>query len=218
MKPETVTETMNDPAFTPEQLPELWQQAVERTAGEPAGEPITGRALKDRWRNGIEAMYLRCETYLQHTKLALVLSRMPDSAWCETVPVMNHAIGLLKQAAPEQIQQALAHNKEDPGSWWLIYDDILRYATVEQLTGAVIAQLPWNNRMADWATKQETGTTEHDLRRRHIVEQIQQQLLGGNKHAWDVFCGIAEHGTPIDENAELALAIEHQHRPTTHRA
>ena len=207
-----LTKTMGHPSFTAEQLPKLWQQ-ITNADGRLPREGSRWRS----WGDGIEALYSRCETYPQYAAIAGVLSWMPDSAWCETVAVLNQARELLEQATPEQLQQALAHNQEDPGTWWLIYDDVLRYATVEQLTGAVIEQLPWDNRMADWAIIQEAKTTEHDRRRRHIVDQIQQRLLGGNKNAWTVFLGIVETGNRIGETSELAAAVANQttNRPAT---
>ena len=225
---ETITATMEDSAFTAEQLPGLWQQI--EAAGLAGGEPVT-RALsmddvvwqqieaanradadptRSVWRKGIEAMYRRCDTYPQHTQLAITLAAMPADAWHTPGRAVNHAINLLKQATPEQLIQALEHERQHPDAWWTVHSHLLIqwHVTAEQLTGPVIEQLLWSDRLHEYATTAEPPNTERDAWRR-IIEHIQQQLLGGNENAWDVFLDIADPGTPIGDIAAVAAAIEH---------
>ena len=208
---QTITETMERPEFTPEQLPELWQQAVE------PGGIRAGRV--GAWNDGIETMYRRCETYPQHTKIAVILSGTPHGSWHETGWTVAQADDLAHQATPEQIQQALTCEQQHPGGWWRASDHILTWATVAQLTGQVIEQLPWNNRFLDYATttEQYQAMEPHfeqarSRRRQRIVEHIQQRLLNGNNNAWAVFLGIVGQGTVIGSAIELANAVEHQYR------
>ena len=210
---QTMTETMEHPEFNTEQLPELWQQSM--------GHGVTGTSTYyEFWKDGIEALYRRCETYPQHAQLARTLSGMSDAAWCDTGKIAAQADDLAHQATPTEIQQALVHERQHPESWWKASDHILTWATDEQLTGEVIEQLPWNNHLLDYATTAEQLVATdpafeqvRSRRRQHIVEHIQQQLLGGNKNAWVIFRGIVEPGHNIGETAELAVAIEQQRRP-----
>ena len=196
---QAITETMEHPEFTPEQLPALWQQAIE------PGDMLAERV--GAWKHGIETMYRRCETYPQYTKIAVILAGIPRGAWHDTGWDVAQAHNLLRRATPEQLQQALEHEQQHPEEQWSVSNHILTWANIEQLTGQVIKQLEWNSGITAWATTPEDGTTGHD-RWRHISEHIQQQLLGGNKNAWTVFHGIVGPGTRIGAAAELANAIE----------
>ena len=197
---EAITETMKDPAFTPEQLSGLWQRIEAKIR---AGSDDVECWIQ--WDAGIEAMYRRCGTYLQHATLAVALSEMPKDAWHETSRIIHQGKDLVEQATPEQLRQALEHEQQRPGKQRTASSYILSAATVDQLTGPVIEQLPWDDLML-------IGGRSHsalrDLARsRHIVEHVQQQLLGGN-NAWTVFLGIVEPGMLIGEAAELANIIE----------
>ena len=224
MRPETITETMQHPAFTPEQLPELWQQIeTDRQQG------IVPDNTRNRWNNGIEAMYRRCETYPQHAKLAVVLSGLPPVTWHNPLPVLHQGHNLLEQATPEQLLQALKHEQTHPEGWWTASNHILTRATTEQLTGPVIEQLQWEDGILDWATTPKNTAATHNPARdparplariqqretalrsrcRHIVEHIQQHLLAEDSNAWNIFLGIVEPETIIGDTAELAHAIEH---------
>ena len=212
-----MTETMEHPEFNTEQLPELWQQSM--------GHVVTGTSTcYELWNDGIEALYRRCETYPQHAQLARTLSGMPDDAWCDTGKIAAQADDLARQATPTEIQQALVHERQHPESWWKASDHILTWATDEQLTGEAIEQLPWNNHLLDYATTAEQLAAMdpafeqvRSRRRQHIVEHIQQQLLGGNSSAWVVFLGIIEPGTRIGDAAELANAVAQQNGPVRTR-
>ena len=198
---QAIWETMKRPECTAEQLPALWQQVME------PGETRLNCDRLDQWLRGIGAMYRRCETYPQHAKIAVVVSGMPNSAWRSDDWIMAQARNLLKQATPEQLQQALACGQQHPTGWWQPSDHILTWAAIEQLTGQILEQIDWNSGMAAEVTTPGDETTGHD-RWRHIVEQIQQQLLDGDKNSWTVFHGIVEPGNNIGDSAELAKAIE----------
>ena len=213
-----ITETMENPGFDPEQLPELWKQLIG---------PYTpqNHQLYEQWWSGINAMFKRCETYPQYSNLAVILSEMPDSAWHYPDWAVNQAQDLFHQATPEQIRQALKYEQQHPGSWWSVDDDVLEWATVEQLTGHVIEQLTWHDWLHDYATDPEqhqAQTTNTGLspmspsRRRHIVEHVHHQLLGGDDNAWHAFLGLADDGTLIGDTAELVLTIE-QSRPARNK-
>ena len=208
LSPEKLIETMTDSGFTPEQLPALWQHYADQDL-----IPMS-RARHDSWHDVIDNVYRRCETYPQHVEIAVVLSELPHSAWRRAGWLGDQINDLLKQAAPEQIQQALRHEQHHPAGWWAASPHILQRATVDQLTGPVIDQLQWEARIALCADDLPDLTMEQ-RRRRHIVNHIQQRLLGSDSEgAWAVFCGIANDGTRIGDIAELANAIEQQNRPS----
>ena len=206
LTPQAIWKIMKSPEFTAEQLPGLWQQIVEFA--------VTGLTIdrRDQWIHGIEAMYRRCETYPQHAKLAAVLSGMPGGAWYDADWVMTQALNLLKQATPEQLQRALTYGQQHPTGWWQPSDDVLTWADDAQLTGQILAQIDWHSGMADEVATPEDETSDNG-RMRHIVEQIQQQLLEGSENAWTVFLGIVGPGNNIGDTAELAKTIELQNRP-----
>ena len=215
---------MEHPEFTPEQLPELWKQ-TKGPDDAHGGQMVA-------WGAGVETLYRRCETYPQHTKIAVILSGIPPNAWHKHTPwhdtgwAVAQADDLAHQATPEQILQALAHEQQHPDGWWRASDHILMWATVAQLTGPVIEQLPWKNQLLDYATtaeqNQATETTDFEQvrsrRRQHIVEHIQQRLLGGDNNAWTVFLGIVEPGANVGDTAEIAKAVEQGRRPCLHKA
>ena len=201
---QTIVETMADPEFTTEQLPELWQQAVEQRGGRCVPE------LRDRWQHGIDGMSRRCTTYLQLVKLGAVVDGMPVGAWYDSGLFAEQARRLVGQATPEQLIQTLETAMQHPQTMRLVGNHILSWATAEQLTGPVIEQLGWDDRLADTATRPEPGPRD---RWRHIREHIQQDLLDDSSNAWVVLCGIAEPGTRIGIIAELAIAIEPDNRP-----
>ena len=204
---QTIYETMKHPEFAAEQLPELWQQVAD-----PGGTPLT-RLRRDRWQHGIEAMYLRCETYPQHTKLAGVLNGLPPDAWHTTGWIMTQGRDLLQQATNGQLLHALAQEQQNPPEQQIASYHILMRAGVEQLTRQIVEQLTWrHSEPAAWAAMVENGPD--DDRRRHIAETIQQQLLEDNDNAWPVFLGIIEPGHTIGDTAALAAAIEQQHHPS----
>ena len=201
---QAITETMADPEFTAEQLPELWQQLAED------GRAPLSRFPRYRWKRGIEAMYSRCAIYPQYTELVVVLGEMPAEAWHATDQTSKQVHKLLRQATPKQLQQALDYERQHPQTMRLVGNHILSWAVIEQLTGPVIEQLGWDDRLADTATRPTASPRD---RWRHIREHIQQDLLDDSSNAWVVLCGIAEPGTPIGIIAELAIAIEQQTRP-----
>ena len=202
----TATETMRNPEFAPEQLPALWEQITE-----PDGTPLT-HLRDDRWRGEIKAMYLRCDTYPQHTKLSGILYGMPDGAWHRTAKISDQARELLLQATPEQLVQALNQERRHTnGSSRMTDNQIVSCAKLEQLTGPVIEQLKWDHGMAAKAGTPDVTRALPD-RWKHIVEHIQQNLLGGDNNAWTVFQGIISEGDRIGEAAALAAAIEQQKR------
>ena len=166
-------------------------------------------------------MYLRCGTYPQHKNVTAVLSEMPWDAWRYTETIDTQAADLARQATPEQLIQAMALDKQRPDGWWDAIGHVLSWATAEQLTVPVIEQLRWDDElyyvpMLGTPGNEDCLYEDGDPRWRHIVEHIQQRLLGGDKHAWEMFLGIVEEGTPIGEAAELANAVEHQHRLFRH--
>ena len=202
-----ITEHMQRPWFTPEQLPLLWLQIT------PTGGTAVDEHRRDRWLKGAAVLYRRCETYPQHTKLAVVLTGLPPAAWYNLSWVGQQADDLLMRATPEQLRQALEHEQQQPCGSWMVASQIMTQAAVEQLTGPVIEQLPWNSQVMAWAAALEAGTPDPGYRARHIVEHIQQRLLGGDMNAWTVFLGIIDEGAPIGEPAELAVAVARQKRP-----
>ena len=206
---EKITDTMKDTAATPEQLPALWQQIAA-----PDGQ-LQHRDRLQSWENGIEAMFRRCTTYPQHRKLDTAIYALPRDAWQFPYWSETHANNLVKQATPEQLVQALADAWEGPGVTQYVSADIELHASTKKLTEAVIAQLPWRAGMRYWAKPSEGHKPSR--RERQIIKRIQQQLLGGDTNAWEMFVEIVEHGTRIGAAAELAVAIEHQHRPALNR-
>ena len=204
LTPQAIWKTMNRPEFDAEQLPALWEQAMH------PDETRLNSERRDQWIHGIGAMYRRCETYPQHAKLAAILSGMAKSAWRSDEWIMNQADNLLKQATPEQLLQTLTREQQQPGGWWQANDHILTWADIDQLTGQILKQVDWTRRMVvavDWPEEEITD------RWLHIVEQIRQQLLDGDSNAWNMFLGIIEPGHSIGETAEIAKAIEQEHRP-----
>ena len=193
---QTITETMEHPGFTAEQLPELWQQVLEPDDYERVCA----------WNDGTDVMYRRCETYPQHTKIAAVLSGL-RFGWRDADWVVTQGHNLLRQATPEQIREALTWEQQHPENPWSVSDHVLEWAAGEQITGPVIEQLEWQDWFQPWTTTPEDGNTDND-RWLHIREHIQQRLLGGDKDAWVVFHGIVEPGTRIGAVAELANSIE----------
>ena len=199
-----IGETMENPAFTAGQLPALWRQAME-----------PGYILDERtkaWNYGISVMCLRCETFLQHAKIMVVLSGMPPWAWHLDDRMRNHAGNLFEQAGPEQLQQTLIFARQHPESWWTVREHILASAGPEQLTGPVVKQFDWCSAMTTCATMPDNGPDEH-YKWRRIIEHIQQKLLDGSDAAWTVFLGIVEPGGHIGDTAELAKTIEQNQRP-----
>ena len=209
MSPRKITATMKRRGYDPEQLPELWQQLTD-------DDGVVESGHRSRWCDGVEAMYRRCETYLQYLKITDAINGIPG---CAKPPAPGQAeIGrrggdLLRQSAPEQLRQALAWaQQQSVFTRHIANSDILKCATVEQLTGPVIEQLQWNGVYADCGTPPGNEAPEH-WRDRHIVAHIQQQLLGGDENAWNVFLGIVDGDTAIGDAAELARVIEQQDRP-----
>ena len=207
---QTITEALEHPELSAEQLPELWRQAME------PGDMLDERTKA--WNYGIETVYRRCETYPQHTKLAVIVSGMPQSAWRDSGWVIARGNALLRQATPTQLQQALICEQQHPEGWWWASDHILAFAAVEQITEAVIEQLAWRDWLLTYTA--DTPQTMHydsekarQRRARHIVGCVQQRLHGGNDNAWAVFLGIVEHGTVIGPTIELANAVAQQNGP-----
>ena len=214
MSPETITETMTGPGFTPEHLPELWRHVAA---------PDTKAVYRDRltrWKGAVEVLFRRCETYPQSAKLSTVLGVLPYAATSAASRAPNINIKLVQQATPELLLQALACERLHPGSRWSATDHILSWVDIGQLTGPVIEQLPWRNHILLPVTSPTNGAYAYEnvrgSKRQHVVEHIKQQMLGGGSNAWIVFQGIVEHGTVIGEAAALAVAIEHQNRPSRH--
>ena len=213
----TITETMNDPSFTPEQLPALWQQLEETFTG----TELFGQS-RLCWDAGIETMYRRCETYPQHAAIAAILAGLAPRAWHETGWTVAQGDDLAERATPEQLLETLTNEQNLSKRWWNASNHITASATVEQLTGPVIEQLPWNHRYLDNKTADKPGIMDYDFeavrdrRRKHIVEHVQQQLLHGNKHAWETFLGIADNETIIGDTARLAHAIEQGNNQAKH--
>ena len=103
MTPQTITETMNNDGFGPEQLPGLWRKITA------AGGPDTEQS--QAWNNGIDAMYRRCTTYPQHAELCTELSSFNSlGTWVE-----DRGHELLRQATPEQLIEALRYKQAHPG-------------------------------------------------------------------------------------------------------
>ena len=200
-----IAETMTDPEFVAEQLPGLWQQITE-TGGAPLNS-----LRQNQWKRGIETMFRRCSTYPQHTKLTAAVFELPPVAWYDADRAAARGNDLLEKAEPAQIREALTWEQQRPDGRQRASNHIVTWATIEQLTGPVIERLGWQERYLDYATTAEQyqalkpGST--DPRIRHVVEHIQQELLGGNETAWTVFHGIIEPGDIIGGVAELANAI-----------
>ena len=138
---QTITETMEHPGFGHEQLPKLWQQ-IENNGKTPRH----GSDLFERWNEGLDTMYRRCETYLQHIQLSVVLSGLSPQAWHGPLWKTGTADNLIRHADPGQLQQAIKHERPHPHGWWPVTRQILRCATAEQLTGQVVEQLRWDER------------------------------------------------------------------------
>ena len=213
---EAIAETMEQPGFGPEHLPELWQQVTVQGGRHR-------RPRRDAWYDGIGKMYRRCETYSQYANLAAALSEMPSAAWHETGWAEAQADKLLQQASAEQLCHALAYEQNRPTVLWKASEDILAWATLEQLTRQVIDQYPWHDGFRLHTTTKPAAPdpyepVQEDPRRRtaqYIVEHVQQQLQGDN-NAWTVFLGIVEPGTVIGHCIELAKTIETRpDRPST---
>ena len=205
---QAITDAMEHPEFDAEQLPALWQQAME--PDDIVFEQVGAwNAWLGVWNDRIEAMYRRCATYPQHTKISVVLSGMPPNTWHDTGWDAAQAHDLLRQATPAQLRQALEYERQHPKAQWSTSAHIMTWADIEQLTGQIIEQLEWNSVIATRAT---TPGDEHRRFDRwcHISEHIQQQLLGGDNNAWTVFHGIVEPGTRIGDAVELANTIEQQ--------
>ena len=210
MAPQTITDTMENPAFEAEHLPELRQQATG-----PDRAALTSER-RDLRRHGNETMYKRCETYPQHAKLMVVLAGMLPGAWYDAGLLATQAHDLLKQATPEQIREALRHEQQHhPTRQGPVNNHVLTWAGIDQLTGPVIEQLSRNSGMATRATRPSDGTDAvHPVQR--INEQIQNQLLDGDNDTGVVFLGIVEPGTRIGAAVELAKTIEPQNRTVRH--
>ena len=206
LSPEKIIETMKDPEFAVDQLPGLWQQIADCDEWPPDEQ-------RTAWQTGVDWMFMCCETYPQHMKLFSAVIGLPGSAWSITGRVRVHGSDLLKQATPEQLLQALEHERQHPYSWWSPNGQIRFCATVEQLTGPVIEHLRCDMELIDWMSAPDVWPVSMGTRRRHIVEHVQQRLLGGDKAAWTVFLGIVDPETSIGEAAALAVAIAQQHRP-----
>ena len=202
------TSKLCTPDFAPEQLPEVWRQLTE-----PGSRPLD-QARQKLWNYGIEAIYRRCETYPQYTAATSILSSMPADAWHDTARATDHGISLARQATPEHILQALAHEQRHPGGWWRVSEHILSWAGVEQMTGPVIEQLEWDRHLSNTAVT--TKQARLPILWSHIVEHTKQHLLADDSNAWEIFLSIAKEGATISENAELAHAIEHKQRPARH--
>ena len=205
LTPETIRDMMNRAEYDAEQLPALWQQVTELDDGSGTREQA--------WRLGIAAMYRRCETYPQHTKLTAVLSGVPVWARHYTSKAATQARNLLRQATPIELQQALICGQQHSESWWQhTSNQILEWGAIEQLTGQTLKQAEWNGWLTSWAATPRNRTGARD-RWRHISETIQQELLDGDSNAWNMFLEIVEPGHSIGETAELAKTIEQQNRP-----
>ena len=212
LTPQAITETMQHPEFGAEQLPELWQNAVEPyvTYSNWLDERV------EAWDAGLAAMFERCETYPQHAKIRAVLAGMPDEAWYYSTGNTNRGDIMLQQASTEQLLEALTYEQQHmntqrhPTPYRAVTEQILLWAAADQLAEPVIDQLAWVDHFLGGETALPDGGKN---RRRRIIGHTQQNLLEGNNHAWTVFLGIVEYGAVIGETAELALAIEHQHRP-----
>ena len=211
MSPETIFETMAHPGFVAEYLPELSRQIIGSNGDTPSDKQ------RAAWLAGIESMFERCETYPQHAKIRALLGN-----WHGTAAVVEHGNNLLEQATPEQLVQALKHEQAQPLRGEPITRHILKHGSDKQLTGSVIEQFTWDDRLKNWATNPKLAApraSESAQRRRlrRVVEHIQQQLLGDDQNAWNMFLDIVDYGNRIGEAAKLALAIEHQHRPNRHQ-
>ena len=200
----TITETMADPGFAPEQLPELWYQITE-----PDGTPPTNERHA-RWIHGIGAMYRRCETYVQHTQLSAVLSGMPDPAWHGRGMVNPDDAGeLLEQATAAQLQQALKQEQEHPERPWKTSDHLTTWANAKQLTGPVIDLFPWQDWFRTYAATPDMWIINFRSNvTRHIVEHVQHRTRDNN--AWEIFLGVAGPGTLIGPTIELANTLADQ--------
>ena len=213
MSPEKITEIMADPAFTAEQLPGLWQQI----AGDDGA--VATLDSMHHWCNGIETVFRRCDTYPQHAELAMTLSQMESAAWRFADWATDHCRDLFREAASEQLRQALTFEQQCPEGGWPVATDILAWATPEQLTGPVIAQFRWRSEFLGYTAAPVSWSLEDDFehartcRVSRIVEHVRQRLLDGDESAWTVFLGIAEGGVSIGEAAALANAIERQDSP-----
>ena len=200
-----IVATMERPEFTPEQLPELWQQAVKPIVA------VAGK-LGDRinaWNAGLEAMYGRCETYPQHIALELVLSELPRAAWHNEKPywITKQVNVLLRQATQEQLLAALTIDRQhQPNNRVSASRHIAAWAAVEKLTEQIVRQLKWSDEMASWLADEpysDSGQWRH-------VNDIIRQLLGDDNDAWTMFLGIVEPGNTIGDVAELVGVIEPQ--------
>lgn len=205
---QTIAETIENPETAAEKLPEIWRQATD-----PGGTWQTQLLREQAWNDAVETMFRNAETFPQHAKLAVALAGTPPCVWQATGWIITQARELLRQATPEQLLQALEYEQQHPQGWWQVRDHVLTWATLEQLTGPVIAQFEWNSNIVAWGTGPEMENSSFRARWQHISETIQQELLNGDTNAWAVFLGIVVPGNNIGDTAALAVAIEQQHRP-----
>ena len=208
MTAQAITDIMKHPEFGPGQLPGLWQLIKG-----PDGTP---QHLRDRWDDGIAKMLRRCDTFAQLAETATILSGLTVYAWDTSASVRTRTKTLLEQATHEQLLQALAFQQQHPKNWWRASDQIMRWSTVEQLTGPVIEQLPWDAMCHDYATNPGhragyESAIESKMKQQtyRVVKHVEQQLGEGN---WTVFAGIVEPGIIIGHAIALATTIEQNKR------
>ena len=218
----TITNTMQKPAFDGDQLAALWPQIAFAD-----GQARSFNRL-DIWRCELDTMYRRCETYPQYTKITVRLSELPNRAWITNNWIADRADELLQQATPEQLVEALMHEQQHREGWWTVSGDILTHAAPEQLTGTVIEQLTgpaiemlgknagrfaevngtaWEADDAGWA--RQVG---------HVENHIRQHLLDGDDNAWDMFLGVADADTTIGDVVQIINAVEQDDSQNRHKA
>ena len=199
---QTIVETVEHPEFRETDLEKLRQQII-----------ADGNWLDKDWNNGTAVLYLRCETYPQCTKLTAALHNKGIKHPGEYFGT-EQTKATLATATPEQLVQALKQEQQHPGGR-APTDDILRYATVEQLTGPVIEQLEWGPRLA-WVAAVDTDANGPEKHRQwHVIDHIRQHLLDGDETAWAAYQQIAVTGHRIGDTVLLVNTVT-QHKTLQH--
>ena len=197
MTAQDIVETVEKPEFCVSELAELRQRIV-------AGDSWLDEPSFHEWSSGTGALYLRCETYPQCTRLSTALYKKGIEHRGGYTGI-ERTKTVLRTATAEQLLEALEHEQEHPVERWAATDDILKHADTEQLVGPVICQLQWGPHLA-WAADTTTNSPE-TRRHRHVIDHIKQCLLGSDENAWAAFLQICENGYRVGETSQLVNTV-----------
>ena len=222
--------TMEHHGFDVEQLPEIWQQVnEERRIRNGLYESSTAwnaqLAALRLWDEQVEYLLLRCETYTQYSQLTAILADLPENKRFRTD---THGKALVPQATAEQIAVALKNVRQRPEALATMQTLIMEHAVTVQITGPVVQRMAWDGLLPvaavcstrprhkpgnyEAASNYEQTLRANYLQARHVIEIIQNELLGKNSQTWNAFLETVNNGDNIGDTAELAVTIEQQHR------